>query len=115
MEQDRSPAPGLLAFAWGRPGIGDKTNMTGLRIAEAGVTTREGAMEVHFKPEVQAKLEQMARESGRPSDELVEDAVAGYFDQLARTREMLDRRFDDLESGRVKPMDGAAAYLRLTK
>jgi predicted transcriptional regulator len=55
-------------------------------------------MEVHFKPEVQAKLEQMARESGRPSDELVEDAVAGYFDQLARTREMLDRRFDDLES-----------------
>ena len=55
-------------------------------------------MEVHFKPEVQAKLEQMARESGRPSDELVEDAVVGYFDQLARTREMLDRRFDDLES-----------------
>jgi predicted transcriptional regulator len=72
-------------------------------------------MEVHFKPEVQAKLEQMARESGRPSDELVEDAVAGCFDELARTREMLDRRFDDLESGRVKPMDGAAAYLRLTK
>ena len=31
-------------------------------------------MEVHFKPDVQAKLEQMARESGRPSDELVEDA-----------------------------------------
>lgn len=63
-------------------------------------------MEVHFKPEVQAKLEQMARESGRPSDELVEDAVAGYFDELAHTRETLDRRFDDLESGRVKPIDG---------
>ena len=37
-------------------------------------------MEVHFKPDVQAKLEQMASESGRPSDELVEDAVIGYFD-----------------------------------
>ena len=70
-------------------------------------------MEVHFRPEVQAKLEQMARESGRPSDELVGDAVAGYFDELAHTRETLDRRFDDLESGSVTPIDGEEAYRRL--
>ena len=70
-------------------------------------------MEVNFKPDVQAKLDQMARESGRPSDELVEDAVTGYFDELAYTREMLDRRFDDLESGEVKPVDGEEAYRRL--
>ena len=70
-------------------------------------------MEVHLKPDVQAKLEQMARESGRPSHELVEDAVVGYLDDLAYTREMLDRRFDDLESGRVKPIDGEEAYRRL--
>ena len=76
---------------------------------------KEGAeaMEVHFKPDVQAKLDQMARESGRPSEELVEDAVIGYFDELGQTREMLDRRFDDLESGRVKPIDGEEAYRRL--
>jgi hypothetical protein len=43
----------------------------------------------------------------------VEDAVVGYFDELAHTREMLDRRFDDLESGRVKPIDGEDAYRRL--
>jgi hypothetical protein len=55
----------------------------------------------------------MARESGRPSDELVEDAVIGYFDELAHAREMLDRRFDDLENGRVKPIDGEEAYRRL--
>ncbi|HXB69200.1 MAG TPA: hypothetical protein VNY05_13205 [Candidatus Acidoferrales bacterium] len=67
-------------------------------------------MEVHFKPDVQAKLEQMARESGRPSDELLEDAVIGYFDELAHTRETLDRRFDDMESGRVKPIDGEAFF-----
>jgi hypothetical protein len=67
-------------------------------------------MEVHFKPDVQAKLDQMARESGRPSDELVADAVIGYFDEMAHTREMLDQRFDDLESGRVKPIDGEEAY-----
>jgi len=70
-------------------------------------------MEVHFKPEVQAKLDEMARETGRPSDELVEDAVIGYFDELAYTREMLDRRYDDLESGRVKLIDGEEAYRRL--
>ena len=70
-------------------------------------------MEVHFKTEVQAKLDQMARESGRPSGELVEDAVAGYFDELAHAREMLDRRFDDLESGRVTPIDREEAYRRL--
>ena len=59
---------------------------------------------------MQAKLEQMARESGRPSDELVEDALIGYFDEVADTRATLDRRFDDLESGRVKLIDGQEAY-----
>jgi predicted transcriptional regulator len=67
-------------------------------------------MEVRFTPEVQTKLEQMARETGRPSDELVEDAVIVYFDELASAREMLDRRFDDSESGRVQPIDGEEAY-----
>lgn len=70
-------------------------------------------MEVHFKPDVEAKLSQMARESGRPTEELVEDAVIGYFDELAQTREMLHRRLDDLESGRVTPIDGETAYRRL--
>jgi predicted transcriptional regulator len=70
-------------------------------------------MEVNFKPDLQAKLDQMARESGRPSRELVEDAVIGYVDELARTRDMLDRRYDDLESGGVKPVDGEEAYRRL--
>jgi len=70
-------------------------------------------MEVHFTPDIQEKLEKLARDTGRPSDELVEDALIGYFDELAHTREMLDRRYDDLESGRVKPIDGEEAYRRL--
>ena len=70
-------------------------------------------MEVHFTPDVQAKLEQMARDSGRGSDELIEEAVNGLFDEMAVTREMLDRRFDDLEGGRVQPIDGEEAYRRL--
>jgi hypothetical protein len=70
-------------------------------------------MEVHFKPDVQAKLEQMARETGLPSEELVEDAVVGLFDELAYTRLTLDRRYDDLESGAVKPISGEEVFARL--
>ncbi len=70
-------------------------------------------MEVHFRPDVQAKLEQMARETGLPSEELVEDALVGLFDELAYVRQTLDRRYDDLESGKVKPISGEEVFARL--
>jgi predicted transcriptional regulator len=70
-------------------------------------------MEVQFTPDVQAKLDQMARDTGRRSDELVQDAVTGFFDEIAFTREMLERRYRDLETGRVQPIDGEEAYRRL--
>jgi predicted transcriptional regulator len=70
-------------------------------------------VEVHVKPEVQAKLDQMARDSGRPTDELVEDAILGYFDELTYARETLDRRYDDLESGKVKLIGGDEVRARL--
>jgi len=72
------------------------------------------AMEVHFAPDLQAKLDQLATETGRPTGELVEDVVAGYFDELAQTREMLNSRYDDLKSGRVKPTsrDEIVAHFR---
>ena len=62
-------------------------------------------MEVHFKPDLQTKLDKLATETGRSTGELVEDAVAGYFEELVETGEMLDSRYDDLKSGRVKPID----------
>jgi predicted transcriptional regulator len=70
-------------------------------------------MEVPFTPDVQAKLDQMARDTGRRSDELVQDAVIGFFDELAFTRDLLERRYRDLESGHVQPIDGEEAYRRL--
>jgi len=71
-------------------------------------------MEVYFNPNLQAKLDKLATESGRSTGELVEDVVAGYFDELARTRDMLNSRYDDLKSGRVKPIsrDEVAAHFR---
>jgi hypothetical protein len=65
-------------------------------------------------PEIQAKIDRWVTETGRGPDELIEDAIAGYFEQLTQTREMLNRRYDDLKSGRVKPVSGdeVAAHFR---
>ena len=70
-------------------------------------------MEVHFEPAVQAKLEKIARESGLDAVQLVQDAVAGYVDELAETREMLDSRYDDIKSGKVKLIPGEEVFARL--
>jgi predicted transcriptional regulator len=70
-------------------------------------------MEVHFTPDIQAKLDQMARDSGRRSEELLEEAVIGLYYEMAYTRETLDRRYEDLESGRVRPIPGHEVFARL--
>ena len=73
-------------------------------------------MEVQFSPDVQAKLDEMARDTGRRSDELVaQDAVIGFFEELASARESLEHRYHDLENGRATPIDGEDAYERLMK
>jgi hypothetical protein len=71
-------------------------------------------MEVHFAPDVEKKLTDLAAQSGRGADEVLQDALAGYFEEVAQTRQMLDSRYDDLKSGRVKPIPGdeVEAYFR---
>ncbi|MBV8772698.1 MAG: addiction module protein [Deltaproteobacteria bacterium] len=71
-------------------------------------------MEVHFNnPELQAKVEQWVADTGRPAEELLEDAMAGYFEELAQVRATLDRRYDDIKSGRVKLIPGDEARASL--
>lgn len=70
-------------------------------------------MEVHFTAELEKKLNELSAQSGRPPGELVQDAVAGMFDDLAETRGMLDRRYDEIKSGRVKMISGDEAFARL--
>ena len=72
-----------------------------------------GCMEVHLSPDLQAKVDQWATETGRPVGELVEDAMVAYFFGLAQARESLDNRYDDLKSGRVTPIDGEEAFALL--
>jgi predicted transcriptional regulator len=72
-------------------------------------------MEVHFKPETESRLNELASKSGRRTDDLVEDAMAGYLAEVAQVREMLDGRYHDIKSGRVPPIDGEEAFARLRR
>jgi predicted DNA-binding protein len=71
-------------------------------------------MEVQFPPDVEKQLNDLASQSGRGAEEVLLDALAGYFEEVEQTREMLDSRYDDLKSGRVKgiPGDEVEAYFR---
>ncbi len=62
-------------------------------------------MEVHLKPETESRLDELAPQSGRPTDELLEDAIAGFLARVTEVRDLLDDRYDDVRSGRVKPVD----------
>ena len=70
-------------------------------------------MEVHFTPDVEKELNDLAAQSGRGTDELLQDALAAYSDELVQTRDMLNSRYDELKSGTVKPLDGEEAFARL--
>jgi hypothetical protein len=54
-------------------------------------------MEVHFTPELEQKL----------------NDLAGFFDDLTGTREMLDSRYDDIKNGRVRLIPGDEVFARL--
>jgi hypothetical protein len=70
-------------------------------------------MVVHLKPETELRLKELSASTGRAPEELVEDAMAGYLAELAQLRGKLDGRYDDVKSGRVKPLDGEEAFSRL--
>jgi predicted transcriptional regulator len=70
-------------------------------------------MEVRFRPETESRLQELASKSGRPPSDLIEDAMAGYLQELTEVREMLDSRYDDLKSGRVKTVEGEDAFAKL--
>jgi len=62
-------------------------------------------MEVHVTPETAKKLNDLAATSGRAADDIVEDALVGYLEEVASVRKTLDGRYEDLKSGRVTPIE----------
>jgi len=72
-------------------------------------------MEVRLRPETESRLQELASQSGRPASDLVEDAMAAYLQEVGEVHEMLDTRYDDLKSGRVRAVDGDAAFADLRR
>jgi predicted transcriptional regulator len=68
---------------------------------------------VQVSPETAKKLNELAAASGRAPQEIVEDVLAAYLGEVATVRKTLDARYDDLKTGRVKPIDGEEAFRRL--
>ena len=98
---------------WKKPNYdqtGAPSPLTAIALTELIRVPTLTVMEVHIKPETQTRLTELASKSGRAPDDLVEDALAGYLAEVTEVREMLDRRYDDIKSGRVKPIDGEAFF-----
>jgi predicted transcriptional regulator len=70
-------------------------------------------MNVHVSEALVRKLNELAAASGRAAEDIVEDALAGYLDEVTRLRERLDARYDELGSGRIQPIGGDEAAARL--
>ncbi len=56
-------------------------------------------MQVHFTPELEAKLAQSAAQQGRNPDDLVQEVMARYFDEQSRFIEAVTRGEEALQRG----------------
>ncbi len=70
-------------------------------------------MELRLKPETESHLQDLAARTGRHPGDLVEDAMAGYLEEVASVRHLLDGRYDDIKNGSIKPIAGEQAFKRL--
>ena len=61
-------------------------------------------MSLEIKPSQEAKIAALATTTGRDKAEILNEVIDSYFDSLDEVREMLDRRFDDVKSGRAKAL-----------
>jgi hypothetical protein len=68
---------------------------------------------VNLKPKTASLLKELSERLGARPMTLVEDAMAGYLAELAQVRGTWGCRYDDIKSGRVKPIDGEEAFRRL--
>jgi predicted transcriptional regulator len=71
------------------------------------------SMEVKFSSETETRLQELAETTGRRTDDLVEDAMAGYLVELGEVRATLDRRYEDVQNDRVALIDADEVFGRL--
>jgi predicted DNA-binding protein len=70
-------------------------------------------MDVQFSPELEKKLNDIAAQTGEPASKIVEDVIARYVEDVTHTQQTLDRRYDEIKSGKVKLIPGDEVFERL--
>lgn len=70
-------------------------------------------MEIKLSRQTERSLTDLAEQSGRALDELVEDALAGYLADIDKVRQMIEGRYRDLKSGHARLIDAEEALARL--
>ena len=69
-------------------------------------------MEVHFNPNLEARLTQRATQQGRKPDEFVQDVVTRYLEEEDRFVEAVKRGEDALERGEYLTHEQVGERLR---
>jgi len=69
-------------------------------------------MEVHFAPELQAKLDRVAAENQRGPDEYVQQLVESYLDHDAWFRQKVSASVDKLDGGESISHEDVGAHLQ---
>lgn len=72
-------------------------------------------MDVPFSPDEQARIDRVASVAGQGAGEFVRQIITAYIENLDQVRDVLSNRYDDIKSGRVKPIDGEEAFARLRR
>jgi predicted transcriptional regulator len=69
------------------------------------VSRYTGGMEVHFSPELQAKLDRIATQQGRDTESLVHEAVERLLDYDEWFAREVEKGLDQIDSGEVLEHD----------
>lgn len=72
-------------------------------------------MEIHFSAETERKLKELAAQGERTTDDLLEEIVAAYLDELDQMRATLDRRYDEIKSGNVQLIPSEEVFEELRR
>jgi predicted DNA-binding protein len=71
-------------------------------------------MSIQLTPEHEARINELARQTGRNNTEVLGEVIDSYFEELARIA-TLDRRYDEIKSGQVKPISADEVLERLQR
>jgi predicted DNA-binding protein len=72
-------------------------------------------MSIQLTPEHEARIKELARQTGRDNTEVLGEVIDSCFEELDQVNATLDCRYDELKSGEAKPISGDEAFGRLRR